>query len=82
MKLNTEKITKGSRFWQQVNLLAKEAFPPAEYLAPDKLAEMSKADNFDYFALKGSDCRRQPKSFSNAYSRAGTARTYTLVDTV
>ncbi len=51
MKLNTEKITKESRFWQQINFLAKEAFPPEEYLAPDKLVEMSRADNFDFLAL-------------------------------
>ena len=51
MKLNTERISKESRFWLQVNSLAKEAFPPEEYLAPDTLVEMSKADNFDFFAL-------------------------------
>ncbi len=51
MQLNTERISKESRFWQQINSLAKEAFPPEEYLAPDKLVEMSKADNFDFFAL-------------------------------
>ena len=55
MKLNTEKITKESRFWQQVNSLAKEAFPPEEYLAPDKLVELSRADNFDFFALTDGD---------------------------
>ena len=51
MKLNTEKITKESRYWQQINSLAKEAFPPEEYLAPDKLVEMSEAENFDFLAL-------------------------------
>ena len=55
MKLNTEKITRESRFWQQVNSLAKEAFPPEEYLAPDKLVEMSLADNFDFLALTDGD---------------------------
>ena len=55
MKLNTEKITKDSRFWSQINYLAKEAFPPEEYLAPDRLAEMSKADNFDFLALTDND---------------------------
>lgn len=55
MKLNTEKITKESRFWSQINSLAKEAFPPEEYLAPDKLAEMSAADNFDFLALTDGD---------------------------
>lgn len=55
MKLNTEEITRKSRFWQQINALAKEAFPPEEYLAPDKLVEMSLADNFDFLALTDGD---------------------------
>lgn len=55
MKLSTEKITRESRFWQQINFLAKEAFPPEEYLAPDKLVKMSKADNFDFLALTDDD---------------------------
>ena len=55
MTLNTERISKESRFWQQVNSLAKEAFPPEEYLAPETLVEMSKADNFDFFALTDRD---------------------------
>ena len=54
MKLNIEKITRESRFWEQLHSLAKEAFPPEEYLAPDKLVEMSLADNFDFLAL--TDC--------------------------
>ena len=41
MKLHTEHITENSRFWDQVNALAKEAFPPEEYLAPSKLMEMA-----------------------------------------
>ena len=55
MKLNTERITKDSRFWLQINSLAKEVFPPEEYLAPDKLVEMSNADNFDFLALMDGD---------------------------
>ena len=55
MRLNTEHITKNSRFWNDVNRLAKEAFPPEEYLAPEKLAEMAEADNFDFLALKDGD---------------------------
>lgn len=51
MKLNTEHITKNNRFWEEVNALAKEAFPPEEYLAPSKLVEMANADNFDFLAL-------------------------------
>ena len=55
MKLNTEHITKNNRFWNEVNALAKEAFPPEEYLAPSKLAEMANADNFDFLALTDDD---------------------------
>ncbi len=55
MKLNTEHITRDSRFWEDVSILAKEAFPPEEYLAPEKLVEMAKADNFDFLALKDGD---------------------------
>ncbi len=36
MKLHTEHISKNSRYWQAVNKLAKEDFPPEEYLAPPK----------------------------------------------
>lgn len=55
MKLKTERITKESPFWQQINSLAREAFPPEEYLAPDTLVEMSKADNLDFSALTDED---------------------------
>ena len=51
MNLTTEHITKKGRFWKEVNILAKEAFPPEEYLAPEKLAEMAQAENFDFLAL-------------------------------
>ena len=51
MKLVTEVITENYRFWDVVNQLAKVAFPPEVYLAPVKLEEMAKADNFDFLAL-------------------------------
>lgn len=51
MKLQTEPITQKSRFWEQVNALAKEAFPPEEYLAPAELVKMARSDNFDFLAL-------------------------------
>lgn len=51
MKLNVEPITEQSRFWKQVNTLAKEAFPPEEYLAPSELVKMAGSDNFDFLAL-------------------------------
>ena len=43
MRFHTERITENSRFWDRVNTLAKEAFPPEEYLAPSKLMEMANA---------------------------------------
>lgn len=51
MKLNTEAITPDSRFWENVQTLAREAFPPEEYLAPERLAEMAKEDHFEFLAL-------------------------------
>ena len=51
MKLKTEYITEHNRFWREINNLAKEAFPPEEYLAPIELVRMSKANNFDFLLL-------------------------------
>lgn len=51
MLLNVEPITERSRFWQQANDLAKEAFPPEEYLAPSEFVRMAKRDGFDFLAL-------------------------------
>lgn len=51
MKLDIEQISTDSNFWNDINILAKEAFPPEEYLSPSKLVEMAKADNFDFLAL-------------------------------
>lgn len=55
MILDTENITKDSIFLDKVNNLAKEAFPPEEYLEPATIIEMAKADNFDFLALKDKD---------------------------
>lgn len=55
MKLNTEHITQGSRFWDDVNALAKEAFPPEEYLAPSELVKMAEEGGFDFLALTDHD---------------------------
>lgn len=49
--LKTEPITPSGPYWSEVNDLALEAFPPEEYLAPETLAEMARADNFDFLAL-------------------------------
>lgn len=55
MKLNTEHIELNSRYWSEINILAKEAFPPEEYLAPEELVKMSEGDDFDFFALLDED---------------------------
>ena len=55
MKLHTEHITENSRYWKEINILAKEAFPPEEYLAPQALVEMSKTDSVDFLALSEQD---------------------------
>lgn len=51
MRLNIEHITEESRFWDAANALAKEAFPPEEYLAPSELVKMARSDCFDFLAL-------------------------------
>lgn len=55
MRLNIEHISQESRFWDKINNLAKEAFPPEEYLAPSELVKMSQSDNFDFLALLDKD---------------------------
>lgn len=55
MQLNIEHITQDSRFWDRVNTLAREAFPPEEYLAPTELVKMACSDNFDFLALLDDD---------------------------
>lgn len=51
MRLNMEPITRESRFWEQVHALAKEAFPPEEYLAPCDIIEISKKFDMDFWAI-------------------------------
>lgn len=55
MKLNIEPVSTDHRFWNKINLLAKEAFPPEEYLAPEKLVQMAQAEHFDFWALTDND---------------------------
>lgn len=38
-----------------MNALAKEAFPPEEYLAPSELVRMAGSDGFDFLALLDED---------------------------
>lgn len=55
MQLTTEPINQQHRFWQQINVLAKQAFPPEEYLSPQKLVQMAQSNNFDFLALTQND---------------------------
>lgn len=55
MKLNIENITEASKYWQEVNTLAGEAFPPEEYLAPIELVRMATGGNLNFSALLDQD---------------------------
>lgn len=55
MKLNIENITETCKYWQEVNALAREAFPPEEYLAPTELVEMANGGNLVFSALLDKD---------------------------
>lgn len=55
MTLKTEKATPECRFWGEINALAREAFPPEEYLAPSELVKMSEAGGLDFWALSDED---------------------------
>ena len=50
MALYMEPVTRQSQYWDEINALAREAFPPEEYLAPSQLVEMTKG-NVDFWAL-------------------------------
>ncbi len=49
--MHTVKITKDFKDIKAVEELAKEAFPPEEYLAPEKLLKMSERGEVDFLAL-------------------------------
>lgn len=51
MQLKIEHIIDKSKFWNEINMLAKEAFPVEEYLSPDELLKMSKESNLDFLLL-------------------------------
>lgn len=51
MTLKCEKIAVNGRFWDEINALAREAFPPEEYLAPSELVKMSETGGLDFWAL-------------------------------
>lgn len=51
MIINTEPITVDNRFWTQINILAKETFPPEEYIAPEELVRMSATKGHEFLAL-------------------------------
>ena len=51
MTLRTIKITSELPDYEKIKKLAKEAFPPKEYLAPSVLIKMAKSPDFDFLAL-------------------------------
>lgn len=53
--LTTQPIQPNDPHWTQVEVLAREAFPPEEYLPPVQLARMAQAANFDFLALEEED---------------------------
>lgn len=55
MRLNVERVERRSRFWDQANALALEAFPPKEYLAPSKLVKMARTGAVGFLALLDGD---------------------------
>jgi len=50
MKLNVVKINSQFKDMDKVNKLALEAFPPEEYLAPDKIMDLTREDGFNFLA--------------------------------
>lgn len=50
--LTAQPIQPNASYWVQVEALAREAFPPEEYLPPVQLARMARAANFDFLALE------------------------------
>lgn len=52
MSLTAEAVNEKSEYLCQINQLAKEAFPPEEYLDPALMIEMAKQNNFDFWVLK------------------------------
>lgn len=51
MLLDVKAVEINGSFWNEINKLAKEAFPPEEYLAPTKLVEMASKDEVSFLAL-------------------------------
>lgn len=55
MILNAEPIGAGHPLLGKIEALALEAFPPEEYLAPDRMIEMSQREQLEIWALKDGD---------------------------
>ena len=55
MNLKIENITDNSKYWAEVNVLASEAFPPEEYIAPRELVRMTAGGNLFFSALLDQD---------------------------
>jgi len=55
MTLKTMPVTKDMADFEKIEKLAREAFPPKEYLAPSILVRMAKSPDFDFLALYDED---------------------------
>ncbi len=53
--MRLERITDNFADMESLNALAKEAFPPEEYLAPTELIDMQEKINLDFWALYDDD---------------------------
>jgi len=51
MILKTIPVINAMAHYEKIEKLAKEAFPPKEYLAPSVLVKMAQAPDFDFLAL-------------------------------
>lgn len=49
--MKTVPVTKNMADYEKIEKLAKEAFPPAEYIAPSVMIQAAKSPDFDFFAL-------------------------------
>lgn len=49
--MNLEPITENSPYFERADALAREAFPPEEYLSARTLAQMARRADFDFWAL-------------------------------
>lgn len=55
MNMELRKVTEDFPDMERINELALEAFPPEEYLAPEKLIELSRESEMDFCGIYDND---------------------------